>query len=203
MVMASPSDRDTGDPLEPVLRDVENELKQRLHEACEAEARGISSDGTAEIRHLEDVLLRAAVAAEQSIALRRHIERRAGDPATRAEARPTAPASERTVCAPNDGQDFLPRVREFRDSSGQRWRAWPVTPGQAREGKTAQRYLGSFHKGWICFEALEGSARRRLPQQPARWGEMSDAELIQLLEQAISAPQRKRRESIDPPPTLH
>jgi hypothetical protein len=92
-------------------------------------------------------------------------------------------------------------VREFRDSDGQLWRAWPVTPGQARPGRTAQRYLGEFHKGWICFEALESSARRRLAGQPAGWTELQERELCDLLQQAINAPQRKRRtEAAEGPP---
>jgi hypothetical protein len=93
---------------------------------------------------------------------------------------------------PNDAEPGL-KVRVFRDAEGQLWRAWPVTPGQARPGKTAQRYLGEFHKGWICFEALESSARRRLPRQPEHWTELKEPELCQLLQQAINAPQQKGR----------
>ena len=77
-----------------------------------------------------------------------------------------------------------------------------VTPGQARQGRTAGRYLGDFHKGWICFEALESNARRRLPRQPERWTELQDPDLCQLLAEAITAPQRKRqREAGVRPPT--
>src|SRR5688500_7198366 len=65
------------DPLEPVLKDVENELSRRLREACEAEERGVSTDSTKEIRELEDALLAAAVAAEQTILVRRHMRKRA------------------------------------------------------------------------------------------------------------------------------
>ena len=85
------------------------------------------------------------------------------------------------------------RLREFRDADGRLWRAWPVTPREAEPGRTAARYLGEFHKGWICFEALESNARRRLPSQPERWTELQDPELCQLLEQAIKAPDRKRQ----------
>src|SRR5918911_153258 len=76
VMSSSPEDRSEKDPLEPVLRDVEAQLRDRLREACEAEASGISTESAAEIRQLEDSLLAAAVAAEQTIALRRHIERR-------------------------------------------------------------------------------------------------------------------------------
>jgi hypothetical protein len=172
------------DSLEPVLRDVEAELRNRLHEACEAEASGISTESAGEIRRLEDSLLAAAVAAEQTITLRRHIEQRN---------REMSADAERFTASPNEPVEPAPRVREFRDSEGQLWRAWPVKPGQARPGRTAERYLGEFHKGWICFEALESSARRRLLGQPPDWTELKEPELCQLLHRAISAPQRKRR----------
>jgi len=187
-----PNDSSSPDPLEPVLRDVEAQLKQRLREACEAEASGVPSDATAEIRRLEDVLLKAAVAAEQTIALRQHME-------ARKTAREESGAESPRLDAPNVPAEPILRVREFRDAAGQLWRAWPVTPGPAREGRTAQRYLGEFQKGWICFEALESTARRRLPQQPADWAELPESELQRLLEQAISAPERKDRPAIRKP----
>ena len=165
------------DPLEDVLHDAEAELRRRLAEACDAEASGASSDTAAEIRQLENSLLAAAVAAEQTLTLRRHIEQR----------RAATSASDDRV--PSDPPM---RVREFQDAQGQRWRAWPVTPGQARPGSTIP-YLGEYHKGWICFEALESSARRRLPLQPERWSELPEGELVRLLDQAITSPERKAR----------
>lgn len=185
--MASPPDapRDT-DPLEPVLRDAEEELHRRLAEACTAEAEGIDSESTAEIRRLEDSLLAAAVAAEQTIVLRRRMAHR--ESRTADDMPPSSKGSE-----PNDVEPPTTRVREFRDATGQLWRAWPVTPGQARQGRTAERYLGDFHKGWICFESLETPARRRLPQQRPDWSALNEAELVRLLDQAISAPQRTSR----------
>jgi hypothetical protein len=196
--MSPSSDEKTRtDPLEPVLRDVEAEFKSRLHEACEAEANGVSTASAAEIRRLEDSLLAAAVAAEQTIALRRHIEARQSEPA----AKPDAQESQRSAAMPEAANELVLKVREFRDSEGQLWRAWPVTPGQARPGHTAGRYLGEFHKGWICFEALESNARRRLPRQPSDWVELKEPELCQLLAEAINAPQRRpRREAADRPP---
>src|SRR5690349_14635929 len=115
----SPSSGDTSrkDPLEPVLRDVEAELRNRLRDACEAEASGISTESATEIRRLEDSLLAAAVAAEQTIALRRRMEQRNAD--TAAEAEPS-------TASPNEHHEPVLRVREFRDAEGQLWRAWPV-----------------------------------------------------------------------------
>ena len=177
-------DRSRKDPLEPVLRDVEAELRNHLRDACEAEANGISTESASEIRRLEDSLLAAAVAAEQTIALRRHMEQRKSEMPQQAD---------EPLGLPNERAEPVLKVRVFRDAEGQLWRAWPVTPGQARPGRTAERYLGDFHKGWVCFEALESSARRRLLGQPAGWTELKDPELCQLLQQAINAPERKRR----------
>jgi hypothetical protein len=192
-----PGDSAAGDPLEPVLRDVEATLKQRLRDACEAEAGGVTNETTSEIRRLEDSLLAAAVAAEQTITLRRHIDRRKSArrraDSVDAPARDQPPAEAGQGSAPNETADPIFRVREFRDAGGQLWRAWPVTPGHARQGRTAERYLGEFHKGWICFESLDSPARRRLPQQPPDWIELSESRLVQLLDQAISAPERKAR----------
>jgi hypothetical protein len=118
----------------------------------------------------------------------------------------TPAQAEGSAVLPNGRAETVVKMREFRDAEGQLWRAWPVTPGQARPGRTAERYLGDFHRGWICFEALEGRARRRLPGQPADWTELKEPELRQLLTQAINAPQRRRNaEKADPPspPPVH
>jgi hypothetical protein len=194
----SPDEKPGTDPLEPVLRDLEAEFRSRLRDACEAEANGISTESAAEIRRLEDSLLAAAVAAEQTIALRRHIDQRKSEPATASE----VVGMQQSAAMPRETGEPVPKVREFRDSEGQLWRAWPVTPGQARPGRTAERYLGDFHKGWICFEALEGNARRRLPRQPVDWTELREPDLCQLLGEAINAPQRKRlKERADQAPS--
>ena len=186
-------DRRDGDPLEPVLRDAEAELKRRLTEACAAEASGIENETTAAIRRLEDSLLSAAVAAEQAITLRRHIAERKTD--TDHAAMTQSEKLEPNETTPISG------VREFRDESGQLWRAWPVVPGQARAKGSPQRYLGEFHKGWICFESLDNPIRRRLPQHPADWAELHDSQLVRLLDQAITAPERKRRDEAAQPPS--
>jgi hypothetical protein len=187
--MSSSSDEQSGaDPLEPVLRDVEAQLRSRLREACEAEANGISTESASQIRQLEDSLLAAAVAAEQTIALRRQMYQPTPEKRTAA----TIKGTEQSRAERSGASEIVPKVREFRDAEGQLWRAWPVTPGQARTGRTAGRYLGEFHKGWICFEALEGNSRRRLPKQPEHWTELKELELCQLLDQAVKAPERRR-----------
>ena len=193
------------DPLQPLLDEAEAKLHRRLHDACEAEARGVASDSAIEIRRLEDSLLSAAMAAEQVLTVRRHMQRNAqaerqssGDPA----ARPTtgAPASAEPAspvpAEPRESQSASPEVattvREFTDCKGQTWRAWPVTPGSARAGQPSRRTLGEFQEGWICFESVDDSARRRLPRRETRWSELREEELERLLDQAIAVPGRKQ-----------
>lgn len=188
--MAKPDDE--ANPLEPLLRDAEEKLRKRLHEACEAEASGIRHKSADEIRRLEDSLLAAAMAAEQTITLRRHI-RKQQDEGSAPEATEPAPAEEQGD-AEQPPQGTVPAVREFRDREGRNWRAWPVTPGVAR-GSRKTHYLGEFQQGWICFEALDSSARRRLPCARSRWEETEDERLEELLTQAIMVPERRRKDS--------
>ena len=170
-------------PLRPVLEDAEAELRRRLREACDAEAGGISDASAEEIRRLEDTLLAAAVAAGQTLALRRHMRPSSDLPQARKH---DSDAPQRKAA-----EESSTTLREFRDTSGRPWRAWAVTPGLARPARNAERFLGDFHQGWICFESLDSSARRRLPCARSRLEAASDEELEELLQQAISAPERK------------
>ena len=47
--------------------------------------------------------------------------------------------------------------------------------------------------GWICFEALDNSGRRRLPRREPRWSELPPEELKRMLAEALDAPGRKSR----------
>lgn len=197
-----PSSDKKPDPLEPVLRDAEDELSRRLHEACEAEASGLRNKSSAEIREIEDSLLAAAVAAGQTIALRRHMRDREeaaqeDSAAPRADREVPRTVAREEVDAPlsDSTLEALPEyarvVREFRDSGGQMWRAWPVIPGLSRTGRP-KHYLGDFQRGWICFESLDSPARRRLPCAPSRLADTREEELERLLMEAIAAPERRR-----------
>jgi len=178
------------DPLQPLLREAEAELSRRLHEACEAEERGITTESAAEIRRLEDALLAAAMAAEQTVALRRHLQRR-GSRSGEAADEPERRQQGGVEMQPGNVETARPAgVREFRDRRGKQWRAWPVTPGAARSGR-AKHFLGDFRLGWVCFEGLDCAARRRLPGHPAGWTDLSDAELEKLLQRAIEVRERK------------
>ena len=181
------------DPLEPILQDAEEQLGRRLREACEAEAGGIENKSAEEIREIEDALLAAAVAAEHTLALRRQVVRGADQPQPEETEPEPLPAPEPMPVASvaGEGEHHVPGVREFYDSDGHLWRAWPVTPGVARSARKT-RYLGEFQQGWICFESLDSQTRRRLPCTRSRWDETDDAGLESLLREAITAPERRR-----------
>jgi hypothetical protein len=196
----SPSVPPQPDPLKPVLADAEAELRRRLHEACEAEAKGVSTDSTHEIRQLEDSLLAAAVAAEHTITVRRHMKRRGsteherpidvGAAADRGEKTGTRVEPTSGESAAGDEEKSATHVREFRDDVGHSWRAWPVIPGLTRASAGGRQFLGNFQDGWICFEGLDTAGRRRLPWRAHNWANVTDEELQRLLGQAIDAPAR-------------
>ena len=204
---SQPSDRD---PLKELLEDTEEELRNRLHAACEAEANGVSTETTEQIRQLEDDLLAAAVAAKQTIAVRSHMKRAAQTeererPIKRdiAPARDTRSSTSRTAKpAPRleeSGERQVMGVREFSDDRGRPWRAWSVVPGLSRASTSGGGFLGNFQDGWICFESLGSSARRRLPYPRAKWPTISDEELRRLLDRAIDAPLREKKAATQPP----
>jgi hypothetical protein len=199
--MSSDSAPSQRDPLQPVLDEAEEELRRRLHEACVAEAKGVSTESTQEIRRLEDSLLAAAVAARHTVTLRSQMKRRPSEererPITINEAADRkgkidsgSEESPKKTMADEHTQTVDTRVREFTDSSGGAWRAWPVIPGRSRASASGRSFLGDFQEGWICFEGLNSPARRRLPRRQTSWADVSDDDLKRLLEEAIDAPAR-------------
>jgi hypothetical protein len=172
------------DPLKPVLDETEAELKQHLEDARLRTPDDVGAESEEDLRELEDSLLAAAVAVKQTISLRRHVEKREAAAAKEQESAANREPGERKGGA----------VREFHDHSGRPWRAWSVSPG-LRPGRDAKRYLGAFHEGWLCFEALDGSARRRLPKYPLDWIDLEEPALDRLLDEAINAPERKTAKS--------
>jgi hypothetical protein len=200
---SSPSEPSDRDPLQKQLDDAESELRRRLEEACEAEAGGVSTESTEEVRKLEDNLLAAASAAKQTIAVRSQIKRHrraererpvkidvAADRDTQAAA-PRKGTRESKVDEP--GEKAPMGVREFTDDEGRPWRAWLVVPGLTKASSNGRQFLGDFQNGWICFEGVDRSARRRLPYRQANWPNISDEELKRLVRQAIDAPVREKK----------
>jgi hypothetical protein len=179
-----PSSQAQPDPLRPVLEETEAELAQHLETTRERTPEDVSAESEEELRALEDSLLAAAVAVQQTLSLRRHVEKReAAAAAKEREETERKDAAERREAAAG--------VREFHDRTGKSWRAWSVVPG-LRPGRDAKRYLGEYHGGWLCFEALDGSCRRRLPRYPTDWMNLDEPALDQLLGEAINAPERRK-----------
>lgn len=165
------------DPLGVALHQTEAELSEKLEEACEPAARNVSDEPTGELARLSDSLLAAARAAKDVVSLRKR---------RRERMRPVD-------ISPGEG------IREFADAEGREWRVWPVTPGSARIGKT-EPSLGEFQEGWLAFETLDESLRRRLPHYPADWLSVSEEKLRELLRKAVDVPTR-RTEPKSPNPT--
>ena len=192
-------------PLQKLLDEAQSELSRRLQEACQAEARGVTSESAEEIRQLEDSLLAAAMAAERVVTARRHLERdeqdersaggdTAAEPVGDRPDRPSPPpATPRPAASSESATSEHSAVRHFEDETGRSWRAWPVTPDQARANDSSRRRLGEFQEGWICFEALDNSGRRRLPRHGRRWSDLPADELPRLLAEAIHVPPRKTK----------
>jgi hypothetical protein len=200
---SSPSEPSDRDPLQKMLDDAEGELRRRLEEACEAEAGGVSTESTEEVRKLEDNLLAAAFAAKQTIAVRSHMKRRKHAERERPIKIDRAADRDKQAAAPRKGppQSKVDKrgekapmgVREFTDDEARPWRAWLVVPGLSKASSHGSQFLGDFQNGWICFEGVDRPARRRLPYRQANWPNISDEELRRLVRQAIDAPIREKR----------
>ena len=200
---SSPSEPSDRDPLQKQLDDAENELRRRLEEACEAEAGGVSTESTEEVRKLEDSLLAAASAAKQTIAVRTQMKRHRRAERERPIKIDVVTDRDRQAGVPREGnpesgvdeREEKPAmgVREFTDDEGRPWRAWLVVPGLSKGSSSGRRFLGDFQNGWICFEGVDRPARRRLPYRQANWPNISDEELKHLVRQAIDAPIRESK----------
>jgi hypothetical protein len=199
--MTAPSSQPApADPLHDILKDAEAELHRRLREACDAEASGGSSDSAHEIRHLEDSVFAAAVAAQRTLKLRRQIESRASskqqvpvqiaDGPIRTESTNSYESSAPGEVVRESDEMTDTSVREFTDDAGHTWRAWPVIPRQSQPSGPKHSLLGEFQGGWICFEGVDIAARRRLPYRPPGWATITERELRRLLGESIDATAR-------------
>lgn len=82
-------------------------------------------------------------------------------------------------------------MRTFRDSKGTLWTVFEVRRQVNATGDRTSFLPGGFNDGWLCFETP--GAKRRLTKYPPRWREISDDELMKLLDQAQSAPKGSMR----------
>lgn len=82
-------------------------------------------------------------------------------------------------------------VRDFVDSNGTKWKAWPVTQERIHPKTAAEDFLGDYEGGWLCFES--GTERRRLARYPKDWATLTDEHLCKLLAAAAVVTPRKGR----------
>jgi hypothetical protein len=76
-------------------------------------------------------------------------------------------------------------VREFTDSSGKSWRTWNIDPESIHPLTRAEDYLADcFQVGWLVFETVSGTEKRRLCPYPPRWQDRTDEDLRELLRRA-------------------
>jgi hypothetical protein len=202
------------DPMRPALQLVERQLEQRLEEACSM--RRVSEESTGELMRLEETLLEAARAAKHAVSVRRRLRTLAesGEEAggegndddregAAAEERPAADralaesvddddvASDSGLAAPSVPADST--MRNFVDSAGTEWQVWEVTPNEAAVARSGS-FLAAYKSGWLAFESMDGSMRRRLPNFPRTWCRLTDGELESLLGQATEARRRGKVE---------
>jgi hypothetical protein len=156
----------SNDRLGVALKQTEAKLVEKLEEVCEPEPARVADESTAELAKLSDTLLAAARAAKDAVALRTRRRQQAGQAAD------------------------LEAIREFTDSEGKVWRVWAVTPSHLR-GLKREQSLGEFEEGWLAFETLDETERKRLPHYPADWQRVSEARLQELLGLAIEVPTRR------------
>jgi hypothetical protein len=175
------------DPVDPALRRAEAEAARRLEEACEeVDQKDLSQESLDELMRLEDELLAAARAVDETVRLRRQ----AGEqPSTGGQAREGA-VSPRAPAQPADEPPGC-RLRDFTDAGGREWRVWEVRPGSHGRPTNPERYLGEYVNGWLAFECAREEMRKRLPNHPTDWFRMPDSDLDQLLPRAVDVPKRK------------
>ena len=78
-------------------------------------------------------------------------------------------------------------LRTYTDGDGNEWRVWPVTPSTGA-GTLGKSYQG----GWLCFERVDGTDRRRLSltQAPPAWEQLPPKGLHRLCRAAEPAGRR-------------
>jgi hypothetical protein len=178
--------RNESDPVQPALRRAEAEVARHLEEACEdIGQKDLSQESLDELLRLENELLAAARAVDETVRLRRQLSERPGTDSESPEPKVAAP--------PAQSADQTPacRLRDFLDAEGREWRVWEVRPGSTGRRINPERYLGEYVKGWLAFECPREEARKRLPNHPVDWFGMPDAELDRLLPRAVDVPRRR------------
>ena len=82
-------------------------------------------------------------------------------------------------------------LREFTDGFGVQWQVWDIAPEWLQARMRAEPDARGLREGWLVFEAVDGSEKRRASPVPRGWQVASDAELERMLRAA--KPVRARR----------
>lgn len=79
-------------------------------------------------------------------------------------------------------------LRTYKDPNGAAWRVWRVVPDSISFSTLGEAY----RVGWLCFERVDGSDRRRLSMArvPADWDALDDRQLDALRDSAEPAMRR-------------
>lgn len=95
-------------------------------------------------------------------------------------------------------------MREFRDEKGRDWRAWEVRPESIHPQTKSEDYLAAcFRDGWLVFETVDATEKRRLCPPPYAWEQRPDEELERLAERAeVLRPLGRKRARAAHPPDL-
>jgi hypothetical protein len=88
-------------------------------------------------------------------------------------------------------------LRTYTDPNGAEWRVWRIVPDSVSFSTLSEAY----RDGWLCFERVDGSDRRRLSMThvPADWEQLDDKRLDALRDSAEPAMRRStgRMDAID------
>jgi hypothetical protein len=90
-------------------------------------------------------------------------------------------------------------LRTYKDPDGAEWRVWRVVPDSISFATLGE----SYRDGWLCFERVDGSDRRRLSMThaPTDWDDLADDRLDALCRTAEPAMRRSiATERIDTDP---
>jgi hypothetical protein len=202
--------------LRPALERAESALTERLAEACSEDP---SEESTAELIRLEEMLTEAAGAAKEAISIRRRlgVERERAENGDEAEDRAAAGAgatgdTEATVGKGGvEGAAEVPDeddpasaaggsdkpgegVRDFVDREGRMWHVWEISREQLRSSSRSRAFIGAFTDGWLAFQTEDGLHRRRLPDYPGDWRELSSAAIEDLCMLAEPVKESRKRE---------
>jgi hypothetical protein len=154
--------------LHPKLEQAQRALEEALDEACETDV--ARADG-AELIRLEESLTVAREAARNAIAVLQRLHREHREHG-------------------EDDETQSDAHRFFVDDRGVQWDAFCVYPSRPASGHNS--LPPPYHEGWLSIQCP--NEIRRMTPIPQGWRELSRDALCQLLEKAVIAPRRTRRQ---------